>query len=519
MSDYPNEQAFLQAIQQKTVTIVDADFTYAPSSSVAALKAPCGGYNFYFESTDALHGECSNNAGQVLHVPKTAPLPEIVSFSANPSSIQTGGTTTLSWDVTGVDVSDCSLWDSEDNYSMNDTTGSIESRALIENETFHIYCENSCNDSDEASATVTVISVSAPTLTLTATPGSVVSGDATTLKWTPTNATSCTASGDWSGGKDATNGTHSESTGPLTANKTYSMTCMGAGGDVTKSVTVSVTAAPNPAPTLTFYASPTAILEGDASMLSWWTTDATSCEASGDWTGVRDTSGAESTGVLTAGKTYTLTCAGSGGSVTKTVSVSVYGVPSLSLVATPIVVARGASSLLTWTTANVSSCTASGDWLGSKSATGGNEAQTNIQNDETYTISCLDLGGETITANATVRLSACSDGMDNDGDGKIDMADLGCADTSDNDETDIVTQCSDGIDNDGDGLGDLADPDCTDASDDTESGSIGSGGTVYACSDGIDNDGDGKTDMADPGCSSTTDNNEYNIGSIDFSEF
>jgi hypothetical protein len=53
------------------------------------------------------------------------------------------------------------------------------------------------------------------------------------------------------------------------------------------------------------------------------------------------------------------------------------------------------------------------------------------------------------------------------------------------------TACNDGIDNDGDGKIDLNDPDCTDPSDNSEHGV-----TVYSpqCRDGVDNDGDGKID-------------------------
>jgi MYXO-CTERM domain-containing protein len=102
--------------------------------------------------------------------------------------------------------------------------------------------------------------------------------------------------------------------------------------------------------------------------------------------------------------------------------------------------------------------------------------------------------------------AACSDGKDNDGDGKTDYpADPGCSSADDTDETD-VPQCSDGIDNDGDGLFDYPnDPGCASYLDVTEGGNP-------ACSDGLDNDGDGKVDFpADPGCTSATDTNESDI--------
>ncbi len=69
-------------------------------------------------------------------------------------------------------------------------------------------------------------------------------------------------------------------------------------------------------------------------------------------------------------------------------------------------------------------------------------------------------------------------------------------------------QCSDGIDNDGDGKIDYpTDPGCSSSTDNDEYNAP----VVYACSDNIDNDGDGLVDYPnDPGCSSATDNDEYN---------
>ena len=78
-----------------------------------------------------------------------------------------------------------------------------------------------------------------PTLTFSASPTTITAGQASTLSWSSTNATSCTASGPtgWSGTK-ATSGTQSVSPTVTTA---YSLTCTGLGGSVTKSANVTVT--------------------------------------------------------------------------------------------------------------------------------------------------------------------------------------------------------------------------------------------------------------------------------------
>jgi len=82
-----------------------------------------------------------------------------------------------------------------------------------------------------------------PAVSLAATPASVANGASSTLTWSSTNATSCTASGAWSGAK-ATSG--NQPTGALTASGNYTLACTGSGGSASASATVTVTAgAPN----------------------------------------------------------------------------------------------------------------------------------------------------------------------------------------------------------------------------------------------------------------------------------
>jgi uncharacterized repeat protein (TIGR01451 family) len=66
---------------------------------------------------------------------------------------------------------------------------------------------------------------------------------------------------------------------------------------------------------------------------------------------------------------------------------------------------------------------------------------------------------------------ACQDGIDNDGDGAIDLADFGCGNNPNGvDEGAVKAQCQDGLDNDGDGLIDYPeDPACESKQDNDES--------------------------------------------------
>jgi hypothetical protein len=92
---------------------------------------------------------------------------------------------------------------------------------------------------------------------------------------------------------------------------------------------------------------------------------------------------------------------------------------------------------------------------------------------------------------------ACTDGVDNDGDGRIDADDPACCRPGDcaligNDEA-ADPSCGNGLDDDGDGAADAGDPECWSVLRDEL-------GDEPACSDGGDNDLDGLVDLADPGC-------------------
>ncbi|MEK7704948.1 MAG: hypothetical protein AAB426_08315 [Myxococcota bacterium] len=78
----------------------------------------------------------------------------------------------------------------------------------------------------------------APVVTLTANPTTVDGGGTTTLTWSSTDATSCTASGAWSGSK-AISG--SEVTAAITSTSTFTLACTGPNGSTQRSATIYLT--------------------------------------------------------------------------------------------------------------------------------------------------------------------------------------------------------------------------------------------------------------------------------------
>ena len=214
------------------------------------------------------------------------------------------------------------------------------------------------------------------------------------------NATSCTASGDWSGSKSASSGSE-----PVTLNTagsyTFNLDCSGDGDPDTASVGVTVTAVPAVSID-SFTATPASIQAGEATTLSWSVSNATSCTASGDWSGSKNaSSGSEQVTLNTAGSyTFNLDCSGDGNPDTASVGVTVSVTPPVvidNLTATPANIQVGESTTISWNAQNATSCTASGGtgaWGGAVDpASGSIEIQIDQPGDYLFILACTD--GET----------------------------------------------------------------------------------------------------------------------------
>jgi len=152
---------------------------------------------------------------------------------------------------------------------------------------------------------------------------------------------------------------------------------------------------PQSAPTVSITASPAAVDSGGSSTLSWSSTGAQSCTASNSWSGSRATSGSEVVGPITLAGEYTLVCVGAGGSTSESVNITINSAgngPTLSLTANPATVSVGSQSTLSWTAENAQTCTASGNWSGSR-PTSGNELTGNLAADASYTMVCSGPAG------------------------------------------------------------------------------------------------------------------------------
>lgn len=78
-----------------------------------------------------------------------------------------------------------------------------------------------------------------------------------------------------------------------------------------------------PPPTVSLSAGPVSVTAGQSATLTWSSTNADSCTASGAWSGAQPTSGSLSTGALNQTSTYALFCSGTGGSANTSTTVTV----------------------------------------------------------------------------------------------------------------------------------------------------------------------------------------------------
>ena len=237
---------------------------------------------------------------------------------------------------------------------------------------------------------------------LRAAPDSIVQGGATTLSWAASNATACTASGAWSGAK-ATSGSEVLTPG-TTGNNVFTLRCSGPGGDITQSAALQVL--PPPSAVITsFTATPSTVSLGGTVVLDWSANDATACNAATTiggstdtlWTGSKAGTASETLTPLVGGEhLFMLNCTGVGGNADASITVNVT-LPARITAFAPAAtsVAPGASTTLTWASADATSCIASGAWTGSK-ALSGTESVSPALGKNVYALRCYGEGGDVV---------------------------------------------------------------------------------------------------------------------------
>jgi len=286
--------------------------------------------------------------------------------SISPTAVPAGGTVYFDGHGTDVDGDVVAYsWRSSIDGDLS-TTASFETSSLSAGvHTIYLSVQDDDGDwSEEVESSVTVSTeaaapASAPTInSFTASPGSITSGEFSTLTWNVFGA--ATVSIDHAIGDVALAGTRTVSPGTTT---TYTLTATNEADTVTARARVTVSGVPTPPPPppsvsppfISFFtANPGSITTGNSSMLSWLVSHADTVTISygSSVTPVSPVGSATATPTTTT--TYTLTATNTAGSVTETVQVVVSGAPPPSLpvisffTASPGSITLGASSTLSW---------------------------------------------------------------------------------------------------------------------------------------------------------------------------
>jgi len=273
-----------------------------------------------------------------------------------------------------------------------------------------VYGGDSANGaSTSAAVSVTVSAPPVPTVTIAVAPTSIVLGKSTTLTWSSTNATACTASNGWTG-TQTVSGTQSV-TPPAVGSLSYVLTCTGSGGSANATAALTVT---TPAPTVTISAAPTSSVLGKTATLTWSSTNATACTASGSWNGSEAVSGSATVTPTAAGAlSYVLTCTGTGGSANATAALTVTTpAPSVTISVSPTTITAGQAATLTWSSTNATACTATGAWSGTQATSGTASESPTSSGTSSYTLTCTGSGG---SGNATAALTVNTGGKSGGG--------------------------------------------------------------------------------------------------------
>lgn len=160
---------------------------------------------------------CSTDACPVP-TPTPIPAPTVDTFTANPSSIANGGSSTLSWSSSN--ATSCFT-----NEQSRGTSGNLEVGPLYSNKTYNITCRRGDVISASKSVTVSVGVAPSPTVDLKCggndTSVTVPYGGSANISWTSGGVSNCTVSpSGWTGTSNS-----GISTGSLTSKRTYTITC------------------------------------------------------------------------------------------------------------------------------------------------------------------------------------------------------------------------------------------------------------------------------------------------------
>ncbi len=367
-----------------------------------------------------------------------------VTVTAAKSSINEGESTTISW--TSKKATSCNAGKG----NGTGASGSFNTGPLTKTTAYAVSCTGP-GGSNGGNTFVIVANTDGqtnfPNITIQATPKDIKSGESSLITWSSENTVSCALSGGGITGTGIKND-KGVSTGPLKESMIYMIKCIGknkmeraepvfvmvddGSGDISNFPTVKLTATPK------------MVEEGETSTLTWTSENAVSCKLSGGditSTDLNNTKGIK-TKPLTQSMMYTVACTGKNKSVIPSSEFVVVNpdpkLPSVTVTAVKNPIDYDTKATIKWESKNTTSCNAgTGNGTGVK----GTFQTASLKADKSFTVSCIGPSG---VANGSININVnedtsgtnpddntsgkpqCSDGVDNDGDKDIDIADSNC---------------------------------------------------------------------------------------------
>jgi len=304
------------------------------NTAIATFTAAAG-QTYRFRLTVKDPQGASANAS--VTVTTAAPLAvRILRFTANPSTIRAGQSSTLVWQIENAESAEIS------GIGRVDPRGGTSTVAPTRTTEYKLTARNRLGEVSE-SVTVVVEQPQVRILSFYATPTNIIAGESATLHWQTENAETVTLSGV---GVVAASGSTAVSPAQTT---TYTLTARNPYGEVSAQVTIQVTPGTLPR-IMRFAAAPIEIVAGETSTLLWAVENATEVSISGigrvELVGTREVTPTTTT-------TYTLTAHNQRGDVTATATVVVIPRARVtSFTANPTSITPGMAVILSWSTEN-----------------------------------------------------------------------------------------------------------------------------------------------------------------------
>jgi len=368
-----------------TISISPGIGTVSANGSTTVSPATTTTYTISATGTD---GKTVTAAAQVTVGAVTA---QIVRFVANPSSIATGASTTLSWSTSNATT--VSIAPGIGSVSANGSIAVSPAATTI----YTISATGTDGKTVTATAQVTVGAVTAQILRFAASPNTIGLGASTTLSWSTSNATSISISPTV--GTVTANGSTTVSPATTTS---YTLSATGADGKTVTAVT-TVTVSGSAIPQIvTFVATPQSIAPGGSTQICWQVTGSTSISIAPS-IGTNLNANACATVTPSATTTYTLTATNAVGTVQGNLTVNVGLVQILSFQANPVSTqVAGAPTTLSWTTANATSVVLTGADIPPMTLPVNGSYTDNPITNETYTLTAYGPGGQNVSVSISV---------------------------------------------------------------------------------------------------------------------